>query len=1305
MATTYNLYIDQGTTFSSNVQYRDSRNNPISLAGYTAYGQMQKSYDSANAAAVFAVSIIDAANGTVNLGLTAADTSNVAYGRYVYSIDANIGNIVVRIEEGIAVVNPGALANGITPYTGSAVPYATKEYVDAHTVSNLVNGSYVVSLDSNGDLNLPAGGEILDSNGNSIISVYTLPIASSTVLGGVKIGNNLSINATGVLSTLGNLIVVDQTISGTQINANIILSPNGTGSVFVPSLTLPVGSFVEETLPIEVSIANLTLNTVVDYSTGSGDTLAIGTVGNPLGIAHPWAIYRFTTTPTPVLELDDVIGGAGVPLDSKIIYVGTDAYSAYIVTDKVFPGAPPANGITISIVRPTVNASLSIITGVDTDIALATGGGLGVVVTHSDIVPIINNEYSLGTPTKRFNQLWLGGGTIYIADDVLGTDISLTAYNGDLVVQGGKGLEVGEFVFRDNQLFLTDPAVDIIIGTTGATAPVTFKRTIQVRNSTDEYDLLEVDQQGRVTVLSDIATDPTQAAMSIVGARTRDIQSPNNLGVLLQLTGSSTSPSRIYHDSYGAANYSAFIGRHARGNALVASQTLNNDIISRIGANPHDNTGFAGISTMRMDFVNAEDQTTESKGSKLEFWTTPIGSSTIGKRVTIDGSDIILAANANGGITFANNTRQTTAWTGAVTASNITGLATVATTGSYNNLLDKPSFISNIAGGTGILVSRSNGNVVLDATGVLSVSAAAGTGQISVANVGQRLTLTLPQGIATTSNVTFRDLTITGTLNVANLSLTTAPTVAGKLLFLAANATSNAQIDGGGIVLGPLGNTYTRTFLYNLSTDKWDTDGAGLNTLEITSDSLFVNTDAHFGNAYNDYDFPNALIQGDEDVNNYAQYILKNHSPGALASADYVAVNNIGDDSSYYIDMGINSSNYNNPDYSFSGPNDGYLYVNGGDLVIGTASIDKQINFYTDGTYSDNLRATISSAGLYVLGNISGNISTFTDLSVTNTINGNIINGVVTTGSYSNPSWITSLAGNKITGEVTSANIASYANIAVNGVVTTGSYADPSWITSLAGNKITGYVSNAIVANSVINGVYITDTGTVTNTMLAGSISNNKLLNSNIIISTSTGLSGGGTAALGSTITLINTDLGSTQNIFKTITVSGQSNVVSSLNSDVLNLVAGTGIIITTSGKNITFTGNVSSTVATLSGANNIILSGSTGNVTIQQIDGLQNIITGNTSSTYFLSTTEQYFGTTRSSTGSGTVWLPLGSTVPVGRQYIIKDEGGSSGNYFRRITVSASGSDIIDGSPTRSITSNYGALTVLWTGTIWSVI
>ena len=65
-------------------------------------------------------------------------------------------------------------------------------------------------------------------------------------------------------------------------------------------------------------------------------------------------------------------------------------------------------------------------------------------------------------------------------------------------------------------------------------------------------------------------------------------------------------------------------------------------------------------------------------------------------------------------------------------------------------------------------------------------------------------------------------------------------------------------------------------------------------------------------------------------------------------------------------------------------------------------------------------------------------------------------------------------------------------------VLTTNSYANPSWITSLAASKITGAITNA---------VYTTDTGTVSNTMLANNFI--RLGNANVTLgSTRTTLAG-----------------------------------------------------------------------------------------------------------------------------------------------------------------------------------------------------
>ena len=86
-------------------------------------------------------------------------------------------------------------------------------------------------------------------------------------------------------------------------------------------------------------------------------------------------------------------------------------------------------------------------------------------------------------------------------------------------------------------------------------------------------------------------------------------------------------------------------------------------------------------------------------------------------------------------------------------------------------------------------------------------------------------------------------------------------------------------------------------------------------------------------------------------------------------------------------------------------------------------------------------------------GNVSGNVTGNLTGNVTGDVSGNagtVTNGVYTTGSYSNPSWITGLAWTKISSTPTT--ISGYG--ITDGVSTGGTYSNPSWLTSLAWSKI-----------------------------------------------------------------------------------------------------------------------------------------------------------------------------------------------------------------------------------------------------------
>lgn len=103
-------YIEQGTTFNSQITLDDSNGTPYNLTGFTIKSQARRSYYSANAAINFAVSIPDANNGVVLLTAAATTTANVAPGKYVYDvmITETSSGLVTRVLEGQIFVSPCA---------------------------------------------------------------------------------------------------------------------------------------------------------------------------------------------------------------------------------------------------------------------------------------------------------------------------------------------------------------------------------------------------------------------------------------------------------------------------------------------------------------------------------------------------------------------------------------------------------------------------------------------------------------------------------------------------------------------------------------------------------------------------------------------------------------------------------------------------------------------------------------------------------------------------------------------------------------------------------------------------------------------------------------------------------------------------------------------------------------------------------------------------------------------------------------------------------------------------------------------
>jgi hypothetical protein len=112
------------------------------------------------------------------------------------------------------------------------------------------------------------------------------------------------------------------------------------------------------------------------------------------------------------------------------------------------------------------------------------------------------------------------------------------------------------------------------------------------------------------------------------------------------------------------------------------------------------------------------------------------------------------------------------------------------------------------------------------------------------------------------------------------------------------------------------------------------------------------------------------VLQMTGNIDNYVQVNFQNINSGSLASTDYVATADNGTDDEGYINLGINSSTFNDAEYPDFFPNDGYLIHHGvgtaGNLIIMSELPGTAIRFRVGGYDEGNTKATITSTGFRV---------------------------------------------------------------------------------------------------------------------------------------------------------------------------------------------------------------------------------------------------------------------------------------------------------------------------------------------------
>lgn len=436
------------------------------------------------------------------------------------------------------------------------------------------------------------------------------------------------------------------------------------------------------------------------------------------------------------------------------------------------------------------------------------------------------------------------------------------------------------------------------------------------------------------------------------------------------------------------------------------------------------------------------------------------------------------------------------------------------------------------------------GNVTADGT-VQAQQFTAGTGNILVS--GTSITTTTPNIVIDPGNdgLSGGNLIVQGNLQVAgNVTYVNTSTVTtDNLIWQAANTATNPLLaDGGGLAVGPAGNSYA-TWLYSATDDLWVSNlgveingGANIagNVTGVTNitatGSVSANSFVGDGGHLSNIQYSNLVgAYGDSNVAAYLPTFTGNLTAGNASVTDTVFAH-------YFVGDGgtLSNINYANVTGAYGNSNvAAYLPTN-------TSNVSAA-HFIGDGSLLTGMYANANVAQYLptytgALANLTGNVTTVANIQGQYLLgNGAFITGLPTQYSNANvaaylPTYTGDIAANSIT---------------VTSVVTAGAFAgDGGYLSNVQYSNLIGAYSNANVANYLP-----TNTSNIAGRVLTVSAvslgAGNVQVSNNIIYSTTAnividpgndGLSGGNLIVQGNlqvkgNVTYVNTSTVTTDNL------------------------------------------------------------------------------------------------------------------------------------------------------------------------------
>jgi hypothetical protein len=646
-----------------------------------------------------------------------------------------------------------------------------------YTNFNAAYNNRIASLTTTGT----SGAATLSGNVLNIPNyTYILPAATTTTLGGIIPGANIT-NTSGTISITSNNVI---DALGTQTANRFLVAPNGADGL--PSFRAMATGDIPDNIVTNIKLANSSINigsTNVPLG-GTANTLLgltsvtsgafVGPLTGNASTASAWANPRTISTTGDVLYTSN-------PFDGSANTTGVATLANSGVTAGTYGASNTIPTITVDAKGRLTSVSTNLISGVS-NLGSSLNSGNIIVGSAANIaaqVPMTGDVTI--TPTGVTSI-----GALRVTDAMLFGGITNSKLANSSLFLGTTNVSLGS-----GSLDLAGLNSVTSVGFTGAlTGNATTATTLQTGRT--------LSLTGDVTYTSPTfngSTDVTAAATLA------------NTGVTANSYGSATQVPTFTVDAKGrltAAGNTTITGVSSLGSSLTNGRIIVGNVanqaadVAMSGDVTISNTGVTTIGTDAITtakILNANVTNAKLANSSLTIGTTPItlgtAETTIGGLTSVTSTGFTGALTGNATTATTLQTGRTLSLTGDVTytspsfngSTDITAAATLANTavtaGNYGSATQVPSFTVD---SKGRLTAASNINI----SGVSSLGSTLNSSRIIVGNAANQAADVAMSGDVTISN--------TGVTTIGTDAITTAK-------ILNANVT-NAKLENSSFTLG-----------------------------------------------------------------------------------------------------------------------------------------------------------------------------------------------------------------------------------------------------------------------------------------------------------------------------------------------------------------------------------------------------------------------------------------------------------------------------------------------------------------------